>query len=70
MKEMAVELVTQTDEIRAGDHLVAFYRELEEVADYITAYIKSALAQNARCIYIAGEEDPAPILREVKAWQD
>lgn len=49
------DLFAQTMEIRPGDHLVALYSEEQEIVDYVTAFIRPALAQNARCLYLTGD---------------
>ena len=60
---LSQELFTQAKEIKPGDHLVALYSVEREIADYVSAYIQSALAQEARCIYIAGDLDTSEVLR-------
>ncbi|NMB02118.1 MAG: hypothetical protein GX971_11500 [Firmicutes bacterium] len=60
------DLLRQTKEIKPGDHLVALYREEWEVVDYVSAYIQSALAQNARCIYITGDLSTSEVLKQIE----
>lgn len=60
---LSQELFTQAKEIKPGDHLVALYSVEREIADYVSAYIQSALAQEARCIYIAGDLDTSEVPR-------
>lgn len=57
------ELLTQTMEIKPGDHLVALYSVEREIANYVSAYIQSALSQKARCIFIAGDLNTSQVLR-------
>jgi len=58
------ELLTQAQAIRPGDHLVALYRDERDVMGYVTAFIQSSLAKNARCIYITGAMDTPELLSQ------
>lgn len=58
------ELLTQAQAIRPGNHLVALYRDEREVMGYVTAFIQSSLAKNARCIYITGAMDTPELLSQ------
>ena len=60
------ELLLQAQEIRPGDHLVALYREENEIEGYITSYIHAALAKNERCIYITGDANTSSVLDQVQ----
>lgn len=61
------ELFTQTKEIKPGDHLVVLYSDESEIVDYVSAYIQSALAQKARCIYITGDLPTTEVLNQLEA---
>ena len=63
---MPEELLSQAGEIRPGDHLVALYRDEEEIEKYVTTYIHSALSRNERCVYITGDVDTSIVLQKVK----
>ena len=43
--------------LQLGDHMIALYREEDEIADYVVAYIHAALLKNTRCIYITDDQD-------------
>jgi HD-GYP domain-containing protein (c-di-GMP phosphodiesterase class II) len=56
----------QATEIRLGDHMVILYEEEDEVVEYLTAYIHSALMRNERCIYITGDADTNVVLELIR----
>lgn len=58
-------LMEQTMEIEPGDHVVALYSEEQEIVDYVSAYIQSALAQKARCLYITGDMATTEVLQHI-----
>ena len=60
------DLLTQTNEIRPGDHLVALYEKEQEIADYVTSYIHASLQRQERCIYITGDVDTSLVLRGIE----
>lgn len=55
------DLLRQMREIEPGDHLVALYHDRQEIVDYVSAYIQAALAQKAKCVYIAGDMDKTQV---------
>lgn len=59
-------ILEQTTNIVPGDHLVALYDNEDDVVDYITAYIHSALQRNERCIYITGDADTSLVIGKVE----
>ncbi len=61
------ELLKQAKKLRPGDHLVALYQSENEIADYVSTYIHSALLRNERCIYITDDFDTSLVLEKLHA---
>ncbi len=59
------ELLKQAKKLRPGDHLVALYQSENEIADYVTTYIHSALLRNERCIYITDDLDTSLVQEKI-----